>query len=433
MQPATVPSLAMRRNLRTRPTFLGATLAGAALVLALPSAAANVLNNGSFETGIGGWAATTSVEWAADGAAGPASGSARLRGNPGVVGALALSQCAAVTPGTDYDLGATALLPHSPEAQGGISLRVVWHSWPGCEGATLGLAPALEFPHVAPAVWTRRSHERLRSPAGAASASVLVVPWSSGSESAFSAFLDDVELSPSSRFVTLTVPTAASVDGANGERFQTTLVLTNVALYTRRVDVALRCASNVPCATSAVSLLLAPGETRAFADLLLDVFGKQNGAGAIEVTYEATPGPIVVSARAATVHAERPGNGMALPVLPASAARNTATFFGLTDGRAGAGGTRVNAGVYNPSDTTVFVGFSVHDENGDVRNTVSRWIEGREWAQIDDLFSRAGLGPATPGAYVTFQSEAPVFPFLISIDNRSGDPTFLEPTESFLP
>ncbi len=52
----------MRRNLRTRPTFLGATLAGATLAVALPSAAANVLNNGSFETGIGGWMATTSVE-----------------------------------------------------------------------------------------------------------------------------------------------------------------------------------------------------------------------------------------------------------------------------------------------------------------------------------------------------------------------------------
>jgi len=423
----------MRQDLKTPPTLLGAALAGAALLFALPSAAANILNNGSFETGIGGWATTTSVEWAAEGAAGPGSGSARLRGNPGVVGAMALSQCAAVTPGTDYDLGATALLPHSPESQGGVSVRVVWHSWPGCEGATLGLAPALDFPPVAPAAWTRRSLERLRAPFDAASASVLIVPWSSGSESAFSAFLDDVELSPSSRFVTLTLPTAASVDGANGERFQTTLVLTNVALYTRRVDVTLRCPSSQPCGTSAVSLMLAPGETRAFADLLLDVFGKRSGAGAIEVTYEATPGPIVVSARAATVHAERPGNGMALPVLPSSAARNAATFFGLTDGRAGSAGTRVNAGVYNPSDATVFVGFSVHDEDGVVRNTVLRWIESREWAQIDDLFSRAGLGPATPGSYVTFQSEAPVFPFLISIDNRSGDPTFLEPTESFLP
>ena len=296
----------MRQNLRTRPTLLGAALVGAALGVAPPSAAANILNNGTFGSGLGGWAATPSVEWAPEGAAGPGSGSARIRGNPGIVGALMLSQCAAVTPGTDYDLGATTLLPYSPEAEGGVSLRVVWHSWPGCEGATLGLSPALDFPPVAPADWTRRGLERLRAPSGAASASVLIVPWASGPELAFAAFVDDVELSPSNRFVTLTVPTAASVDGAGGERFRTTLVLTNPAPFTRRIDVRLRCHADQPCSTAAVSLVFAPRETRVFADALLEIFGKPSGAGALEVTYEATPGPIVASARAAPRAPARP-------------------------------------------------------------------------------------------------------------------------------
>lgn len=423
----------MRQNLKTPPTLLGAAFAGATLLFALPSAAANILNNGSFDTGIGGWAATSPVEWAAEGAAGPGSGSARLRGNPGVVGALALRQCVAVSPGVDYDFRASTLLPYSPESEGGVSFRVVWHSWPGCEGATLGLSPALDFPHVAPAVWTRRSLERLRAPSGTASASVLVVPWASGPDLAFSAFVDDVELSASSRFVTLTVPTAASVDGARGERFRTTLVLTNPALYTRRIDIVLRCAAGQPCATSAVSLSFAPGETRVFADALLDIFGKRSGAGALEVTYEATPGPIVASARAATVHEERPGNGMALPVLASSAARTTATFAGLSDGRAGDGGTRVNAGVFNPSPFTVFVGFTVHAESGEALNTVYQLVGPGAWAQVDDLFGTANAGPVRPGSQVTFRSEAPVFPFLISIDNRSGDPVYLEPRESFQP
>jgi hypothetical protein len=265
------------------------------------------------------------------------------------------------------------------------------------------------------------------------SASVQLLPWSSGAESAFTAYVDDVELSPSERFVTLTVPTAASVDGARGERFRTTLVVTNPALYTRRVDVALRCTSDQPCGTAAVSLSFAPGETRVFADALLDIFGKPSGAGALELTYEATPGPIVASARAATVHAERPGNGMALPVLPRAAARSAATFSGLTDGRAGTGGTRVNAGVYNPLSATVFIGFNVHDGNGELRNSVLRWVAGGEWVQINDLYATASVEPAGPGSYVTFWAEGPVFPFLISIDNRSGDPTFLEPRESFQP
>lgn len=423
----------MRRRLEKPSTLLGAVLAGAALTAALPSDAANLLHNGSFQNGLGGWVTTDPVTWEPDGVSGPGSGAARIGRNPGIVGALALSQCVAVSPRASYDLGATTLIPYSHEVEGGVSLRVVWHSWPGCEGTTLGLSPALDFPFAPDAAWTRKSLERLRAPSGAASATVQVVAWSSGSETGFAALVDDVELSPSQQFVTLTVPTAASVDGARGERFQTTLVLTNPSSFTRRVDLALRCTLGQPCGTSAVSLNFAPGETRVFADALLDVFGKRNGAGAIELTYEATPGPIVASARAATVHAERPGNGMALPVLPRSSARSAATFAGLADGRAGAGGTRVNAGVYNPQPATVFVGFDVHDGNGALRNSVLRWVAGGEWVQINDLYATAGVEPAGPGSFVTFHAEAAVFPFLISIDNRSGDPTFLEPRESFQP
>lgn len=421
----------MRRILGTTPTLLGAVFAGAALAAALPSTAANILDNGSFASDLGGWTANGTVQWSPDGAATP--GSVRIVGNPGIVGALTLSQCVAVAAGADYDLGAAALLPYSPESEGGVSLRVTWHGGTACGGEPLGLSPALDFPPVAPQAWIRRNLGRLRAPDGAASASVLVVPWSSGAASAFSAFLDDVELAPSPRFVTLTVPTAASVDGARGERFRTTLTLTNPALVSRRVDVALRCRADAACPSAAVSLILFPRETRVFADALFDVFGRRNGAGALDLTYDATLGPIVASARAATVHAERPGNGMALPVLTASEARTTASFSGLSDGRAGDGGTRVNAGAYNPGTAYVFAGFTVHDENGPVGSTVYRYFAPREWAQLDDLFALAGAGPVRPGSFVTFAAEAPVFPFLIGIDNRSGDPTFLEPKESFQP
>ncbi len=421
----------MRRILRTRPTLLGAALAGAALATALPSTAANILNNGSFGSDLGGWTATGPVQWSPDGAATP--GSVRIGGSPGIVGALALSQCVAVAAGGDDDLGAAALLPYSPESEGGVSLRVTWHGGTACSGEPLGISPALDFPPVAPQAWTRRSLGRLRVPDGAASASVLVVPWSSGPASAFSAFLDDVELSPSPRFVTLTVPTAASVDGARGERFRTTLVLTNPALVSRRIDVALRCRYDAACPTAAVSLFLSARETRVFADAFLELFNRRNGAGALELTYEATLGPIVASARAATVQAERPGNGMSIPVVTASEARTMASFSGLADGRAGDGGTRVNAGAYNPGPSYVFAYFTVHDERGPVGSTVIRYFAPGEWAQIDDLFALAGAGPVRPGSFVTFASEGPVFPFLISIDNRSGDPTFLEPRESFQP
>ena len=420
----------MRRNRRTRPTILGAAFAGAALA-ALPSAAANLLDNGSFGSGLTGWTAAPSVTWSPDGATTP--GAARIGGDPGIVGARALSQCVAVDAGSDYDLRGAALLPYSPRAEGGVSLRVVWHAGGGCAGEALGMTGALDFAPVAPAAWTRRELGRLRAPSGSSSASVLVVPWSAGGADAYSAFLDDVELAPSATYETLAVPTAASVDGARGERFRTTLAVTNPAPFPRRVDAALRCRPDAPCPTAAVSLLFAPGETRVFADVLFDLFGRRNGAGAIDLTYDATLGPLLVAARAATVHPERPGNGMAIPVRPRSAATRAATFIALADGRAGAGGTRVNAGVYNPSDFPVWAGFGVRDESGTERNAAYVLVAPRAWTQVDDLFGVTGTGAARPGSTVTFAAEAPVFPFLITIDNRSGDPTFLEPMESFQP
>lgn len=420
----------MRRNRRTRSTLLGAAFAGAAFA-ALPATGANLIDNGSFGSGLGGWTAAPSVSWAPEGATSP--GAARLGGSPGVVGALALAQCVAVGPGADYDLRATALLPYSPQAEGGVSVRVVWHAADACTGEMLGMAGALDFPPIAPAAWTRRGLERLRTPSNARSARLSVVPWAAGAPGAFAAFLDDVELVPSPRFETLVAPTAASVDGARGERFRTTLTVTNPSPFGRRVDATLRCAASDPCPSASVSLVFGAGETRVFPDALADLFGRRSGAGAIELTYDATLGPVLAAARAATVHAARPGNGMSIPVLPRRAATRTATFVALSDGRAGDGGTRVNAGVYNPSEFPVWVGFGVRDEAGAEKNAAYLYVAPRAWAQVNDLFGATATGPVRPGSTVTFNAESAVFPFLISIDNRSGDPTFLEPMESFQP
>lgn len=419
-----------RTRSHVRSTLIGAALAGLALA-ASPAPGANLLDNGSFDSGLSGWVASGEVSWSESGAG--AGGSARLGGSPGIVGALVLSQCVPIVGGTDYDLRAAALVPYSPDAVGGISLRVVWHDGSGCATSPLGTTPSLDFPLVVPVRWASRSLPRLRAPAGAWGASVLVVPWSSGPASAFAAFLDDVELVPSNRFETLTLPTAASVDGARGERFQTSLTLRNPVPVERRVDVRLRCAAGVPCGTAAVSLVLGPKETRVFPDVLFEPFGKRSGAGAIELTYEATLGPLVASARAATVHPERPGNGMSLPILPPAAARTSATFTGLSDGRGGDSGTRVNAGAYNPNPSPVTVTWRVQDVTGSLGQAVERVLEPNAWLQVDALFSQALAGPVRPGSTVTFVSEAPVFPFLVSVDNRSGDPTFLEPRESFQP
>ncbi|MCG3194675.1 MAG: hypothetical protein DIJKHBIC_03936 [Thermoanaerobaculia bacterium] len=422
----------MKRILNShRPRLLAAIVALSSLGFQLPTSAANLLSNGSFSDNLSSWSSGPEVSWSDQGNGN--RGAARVSGTPGIVGTTVLTQCVPVEPFAEYDLSASVLLPYSSQVSGGASLRVTWYASPGCASEPIWMSPSLEFPFLAPAAWTRRDSRRLAAPTGAASASISVLAYSGGSPGAFGMFLDEVEFARSSRFETLTIPTAASVDGAWGERFQTSLVLKNPAPSARRVDIRLHCAQNEACSSALVSLYFAPDETRVFSDVMLEVFGKRNFAGALPIGYDAALGPVIVSARAKTVHSARPGNGTALPVLPASSAVTRGIFTGLLEARGGEAGTRVNAGVFNPNDSYVWINFPIHGEDGNHINTLIVLAAPRAWLQINDIFAAASAGGAAEGSTIRFTSEAPVYPFLIAIDSRSGDPSWIEIKEDFQP
>lgn len=124
---------------------------------------------------------------------------------------------------------------------------------------------------------------------------------------------------------------------------------------------------------------------------------------------------------------------MALPVLPASSAVTRGIFTGLLEARGGEAGTRVNAGVFNPNDSYVWINFPIHGEDGNHINTLIVLAAPRAWLQINDIFAAASAGGAAEGSTIRFTSEAPVYPFLIAIDNRSGDPSWIEIKEDFQP
>ena len=151
-------------------------------------------------SGLGGWTAASSVEWSPEGP----HARLRLRPHPRESRDRRRPRALPVRrrpPGTDYDLGAPTLLPYSPEAEGGVSLRVVWHSWPDCDGATLGISPRARLSPRAPGRMDAPEPRVGSAPRpGSASASVLgSSPGPPARESGFTAFVDDVELSPSAR------------------------------------------------------------------------------------------------------------------------------------------------------------------------------------------------------------------------------------------
>ncbi len=116
---------------------------------------------------------------------------------------------------------------------------------------------------------------------------------------------------------------------------------------------------------------------------------------------------------------------MAIPARTRGEARTQASFIGL-GGLGGDAGFRVNAGAFNPNEEATLVTFFVRDAAGNDLGSVERTWAPREWHQINDVLAAAGA-PADRAASIQVDAGLPLHPFVIAVDNRSGDPTWLEP------
>lgn len=403
-----------------RPLASTAALLGV-LLSAGPAAASDLLANGDFQEGLSSWSRTSFVAFSAGGAATP--GSARVEMPPRPEGGDAMIQCVAVEGFRLYDLGASARLPEWPGHSGGASIRLQWHGEPGCQGAVLRGAPSLDFSYAETYGWQVKERRRIPAPEGAASALVVVVARAAGSEP-YPVFVDDLFLRRSVEVEDVFLPTAATVAGARGERFETDLWVHNPAPAERRFAVSLWRGGRP---TTPVVLRVGPRETRHLADVLTSALGQRDTAGPLQLSYDPREGPMLFSARVVTVNPESPGNGAALPVLPRGAARTTAVFPGLSGARDDAAEAfRVNAGAFNPHAGPAELVFGLYDGDGTELGVFTRTLGPGGWLQVNDVFREVGReGAATEGATLAFSSTLPVFPFVIAVDERSGDGTFV--------
>lgn len=392
------------------------------LAAALPASAAgaeNLVENGSFREGISSWSRLDVVSFSAGGAATPGSARITLPSRP--EGGDAMLQCVAVEGWRLYDLGAAVRLPEWPEHSGGISVRLQWHALPSCQGPSLRGAPSLDFSYTEPAGWQVKEKRRIPAPQEAVSALVVVVARAAGDEP-YPIFVDDVVLRRSVEEEDVFLPTAASVRGAKGERFETDLWVHNPAPAERMFTIRLW-RDGLP--TTPVVLRVGAKQTRHLPDFLLSGLGQRDVAGAVQLSYDPGGGPMRFSARVVTVNPESPGNGTLLPVLRRDEARTDALFHGLSGARNDlAGAFRVNAGVFNPHDAPVEAVFWLYDGDGTELGHFMRTLAPGGWLQVNDVFREVGAeGVATEGALLAFHAELPVFPYVIAVDNRSGDGT----------
>ena len=83
-------------------------------------------------------------------------------------------------------------------------------------------------------------------------------------------------------------------------------------------------------------------------------------------------------------------------------------------------------GAYNPGDVAAAVTVNVRDAFGVSLGTVERTWGAHEWYQINDVLGAAGA-PADAAASISFAAAVPIFPFVIAVDNQSGDSNWLTP------
>ena len=419
----------MRRFVNSfRPAVLAALTGG--LLSATSATGQNLVANGDFRDGLAAWSRLDLVSFSAGGAATPGSARIELPSRP--LGGDALVQCVAVEGFRLYDLAASARLPEWPGNSGGVSVRLQWHPLAACQGAALRGAPSLDFSYAEPAAWQVKERRRIPAPEAAVSALVVVVARTAGSEP-YPVFVDDVVLRRSVERDDVFLPTAATVRGARGERFETDLWVHNPAPAERMFALSFW-RDGRP--TTPVVLRVGARQTRHLPNVLAADLGQRDAAGALQLSYDPREGPMLFSARVVTVHPENPGNGAGIPVYATGAARTSAVFPGLSGERGDpAGAFRLNAGAFNPHPGPTDLFFGLYDGDGSELGTFTRRLGPGEWLQVNDVVREAGAeGIATEGAALAFFSELPVFPFLVAVDNRSGDGTFVEPRDvPFLP
>jgi plastocyanin len=182
-----------------------------------------------------------------------------------------------------------------------------------------------------------------------------------------------------------------------------------------------------PCTagTPSVTFTLAPRESHAFDDMVLNTFNAPDTAGGIEFGYAGTQDQLVVTSRLFSTQPE-PTVGMFIPGLPDSEAFTTTVLTSVRNGGSGPS-FRTNVGVYNRTATATAVTFTVFDGGtNQVGNPVTINVGAHAGAQVNQIFGAAGdAGHETQNGVVVVSSSQPIFSYAAVIDNHTTDPIFV--------
>jgi len=224
---------------------------------------------------------------------------------------------------------------------------------------------------------------------------------------------------------TFVVPAAGTGPGVNGSQWQTELTLHSTSSTAMTATLTFH-DSNGAAETASVSI--APRATVAIADVVKTRFHRDSATGAIEIVVaDAFARKLAVASRTFNV-SESGEFGQDIPAVnveDAAAAGETVVLAAPSN----VAETRFNAGLY--AATAAAIRWELVRADGTVAKTVeSTYAAGTQNqynAAVEAIF---GLTPADSDAVLAVVTKGTVIGYGSSINNRTGDPTFVPGVET---
>ncbi len=215
------------------------------------------------------------------------------------------------------------------------------------------------------------------------------------------------------------LPVATSVHGAGGSFFHSDVRVLNPSDFAPvTVAARYRCGAS-SCGASEQAFTLAPGELRAFDDIVVSLFGAPETFGAIEFT-----GDVLVDSRIYTPSRPSPTTGMYAPGQAMDEAYPEAVLLALSHSTDSSRGFRTNVGAYNGNDVALTVTFALFDASGAALGIVTRSVPARVTVQVNNVFDAAGVTHDVESAYAVVRGDGvhELFAYAAVVDNQTQDP-----------
>jgi PKD repeat protein len=228
-----------------------------------------------------------------------------------------------------------------------------------------------------------------------------------------------VQAIPSPKGSELVIPAVGRAPGIGGTFWRSDLTLFNPGLTTLAVSLRYLAAGQDNRNAASQVVTLPPSRTIVIADVA-QMFGISNGSGALRVTWNGSPGPIVTSR---TYTSAVGGGTFGQSIDPVASFANDSVVPGL---RADSS-FRSNAGFVNGGDLPMTVTATLLSDFGIVIGTTQVGLAPRSQVQyaIGTLFPAANTPRAGTLTLIAHaDGSAALFAYGSIVDNASGDPVF---------